>query len=325
MINDIINNIEAILIGDSPAVKAYLGDTVIWEAPNDNEYTNRTYRHQYFTTEALADNCVITLNIAQNVSTSIVTGFYYSRDRITWTPILNVAGETQAVSLPAINTGEKYYWKGTNYAISQNGSYNETSENVDTGFTPVYKNVHISSSQNFKVYGNMFSLLWGDNFIGKNYFPDDTTNYIYAGFFWNCTTLIDAQNLYFPGQHTKGFNYSNTETPVSDEVINCFNDLFNGCSNLNYGPVIEMLTINGNSSIKCMFQGCENLKSTTFYAIIAPTGKDVSKDYINGVTYSDLTVYLPTISTWDGAAINSSSQTPGTVSKTIDLSTIDFS
>jgi len=94
MINDIINNIEAILIGDSPAVKAYLGDTVIWEAPNDNEYANRTYRHQYFTTEALADNCVITLNIAQNVDPNIVRGFYYSRDRITWTSILNVSGET---------------------------------------------------------------------------------------------------------------------------------------------------------------------------------------------------------------------------------------
>jgi hypothetical protein len=36
-------------------------------------------------------------------------------------------------------------------------------------------------------------------------------------------------------------------------------------------------------------------------------------------------VYLPTISTWNGAAMNSSTQTPGTVSKTIDLSTIDFS
>ena len=36
-------------------------------------------------------------------------------------------------------------------------------------------------------------------------------------------------------------------------------------------------------------------------------------------------MYLPTISTWNGAAINSSSQIPGTVSKTIDLSTIDFS
>ena len=45
----------------------------------------------------------------------------------------------------------------------------------------------------------MFSMLWGDDFIGKNFFPDDTTDYIYAGFFWNNTKLIDAANLYFPG------------------------------------------------------------------------------------------------------------------------------
>ena len=314
MINDIINNINAILIGETPAVKAYLGNTVIWEAPNDNEYATRSYRHQYFTTEALVNNCVFTLSIAKNVSTSIVTGFYYSRDRITWTPILNVAGENQSVSLPAINTGEKYYWKGTNQAISQNGQYNE-------GTT--LKNVHLSASQNFKVYGNMFSMLWGDDFIGKNYFPDDTTDYIYAGFFWNSTKLIDAQNLYFPGQHTKGFNASNTNTPTSDEVINSFNDLFNGCSNLEYGPIVEMLTIVGNSSIKRMFKGCSKLKSATFYAIISPAGNQVTNDLWSNVTVANLTLYLPTISTWNGKQGNSNT-VPNTVSKTIDLATIDF-
>jgi len=42
----------------------------------------------------------------------------------------------------------------------------------------------------------------------------------------------------------------------------------------------------------------------------------------SGITMSNVTLYLPTISTWDGA---DDSKTPGTVSKTIDLSTIDFS
>lgn len=319
MINDIINNIEAILIGDSPAVKAYLGDTVIWEAPNDNDYANRTYRHQYFTTEALVDNCIFTLNIAQNVDPNIVRGFYYSRDRITWVPILNISGETQEVSLPAINTGEKYYWKGTNLALSMNGQYQEVAASGVTN--PVYKNVHLSASQDFKAYGNMFSLLWGDDFIGKNYFPDDTTNYIYAGFFWKNTHLIDAGNLYFPGQHTKGFNYSNSETPVSDEVINTFNDLFHSCSNLEYGPVIEMLTINGNSAIKRLFYNCKKLKSFTMYVINTPTGTQVYKDMYYSITMTNVTLYLPTISTWSGS---DGSRTPGTVSKTIDLSTIDF-
>ena len=94
MINDIINNIEAILIGDTPAVKAYLGDTVIWEAPNDNEYATRSYRHQYFTTEALVNNCVFSIIIGKSVDTSVVNGFYYSRDRITWTFIQNISGQS---------------------------------------------------------------------------------------------------------------------------------------------------------------------------------------------------------------------------------------
>ena len=311
MINDIINNIEAILIGDTPAVKAYLGDTVIWEAPNDNEYATRSYRHQYFTTEALANNCVFSIIIGSEVPTSIVNGFYYSRDRITWTFIQNISGQSQTVNLPAINAGEKYYWKGTNYAISQNGTF-KTDQNVKLGAT-----------QNFKAYGNMFSMLWGDDFIGKNFFPNDTTNYIYAGFFLDNKKLIDAQNLYFPGQHTKGFNESGNDTPSSDEVINSFNDLFNGCSNLEYGPIIEMLTIVGNSSIKRMFKGCSKLKSTTFYAIISPKGNQVTNNIWDNVPVANLTLYLPTISTWNGKQGNSNA-VPNTVSKTIDLSTIDF-
>ena len=312
MINDIINNIEAILIGDTPAVKAYLGDTVIWEAPNDNEYATRSYRHQYFTTEALVNNCVFSIIIGKSVDTSAVNGFYYSRDRITWTFIQNISGQSQTVNLPAINAGEKYYWKGTNYAISQNGTF-KTDQNVKLGAT-----------QNFKAYGNMFSMLWGDDFIGKNFFPNDTTNYIYAGFFLDNKKLIDAQNLYFPGQHTKGFNASGNDTPSSDEVINSFNDLFNGCSNLEYGPIIEMLTIVGNSSIKRMFKGCSKLKSTTFYAIISPKGSQVANDLWSNVTVANLTLYLPTISTWNGKQGNSNAG-PNTLSKTIDLSTIDFS
>ena len=305
MINDIINNIEAILIGDSPVVKAYLGDTVIWEAPNDNEYANRTYRHQYFTTEALADNCVITLNIAQNVNTNIVTSFYYSRDRITWTPVTNTSGTAQTITLPAINTGEKYYWKGVNKAISQNGSYDATNR------------VNISATQNYKVYGNMFSMLWGDDFIGQNYFPDDTTNYIYAGFFYNSTTLVDAANLYFPGQHTKGFTCNTGgETPTADEVINTFNDTFSGCSNLINCPIIEMLTINGNSAVKRMFQNCRKMTNVTYYCIKAPTGRNVASDQFKN-TNALTDVYLPTVSSW-----NAKSSTAA--KKVIDLSTIDF-
>jgi hypothetical protein len=46
MINDILSNIDAVLIGSTPAVKMYLGSTVIWENPTtDDEYNNRSYRH----------------------------------------------------------------------------------------------------------------------------------------------------------------------------------------------------------------------------------------------------------------------------------------
>jgi hypothetical protein len=108
---------------------------------------------------------------------------------------------------------------------------------------------------------------------------------------------------------------SSSDTPTSEEVINSFNDLFNGCSNLVYGPIIEMLTVVGNGAMKRIFKSCGKLSSTTFYAIKAPTGKGASDNYMDGVP-NTCTIYLPTISTWSIGGKN--------VQKTIDLSTIDF-
>jgi hypothetical protein len=108
---------------------------------------------------------------------------------------------------------------------------------------------------------------------------------------------------------------SNSDNPTSEEVINSFNDLFNGCSNLVYGPIIEMLTVVGNGAMKRIFKSCGKLSSTTFYAIKAPTGKGASDNYMDGVP-NTCTIYLPTISTWSIGGKN--------VQKTIDLSTIDF-
>ena len=85
-----------------------------------------------------------------------------------------------------------------------------------------------------------------------------------------------------------------------------------------------MLTINGNSSIKRMFYGCGKLKSVTFYAITTPTSRQVADNIWVNVPVANLTLYLPTISTWNGKQGNSNA-VPNTVSKTIDLSTIDFS
>jgi hypothetical protein len=87
-----------------------------------------------------------------------------------------------------------------------------------------------------------------------------------------------------------------------------------------------MLTIVGNSSIKRLFKNCNNLKSFTMYCINVPVGFQVNADMYNGLgstSLSNMTIYLPTISTWDGSAQNSIK--PGTVSKTIDLSLVDFS
>ena len=103
----------------------------------------------------------------------------------------------------------------------------------------------VSMPEEYIVYGNLLSVSWADDFIGKTTFNGVGSGF--GSFFEGCTGLTDASNLIMP--------------PYVAELGNgCYNKMFKGCTNLRYGPVLPATTLQING-YKEMFRDCSSLVS----------------------------------------------------------------
>ena len=93
----------------------------------------------------------------------------------------------------------------------------------------------------FNVEGNIMSLLYGDDFIYKN---DLTSkNSVFESLFKDCTTLQSAENLLLPATTLE---------------INCYKNMFNGCSSLTTAPKLPATKL-ASSCYSYMFENCSSL------------------------------------------------------------------
>ena len=97
-----------------------------------------------------------------------------------------------------------------------------------------------SSSGQFNVYGNIMSLLYGDNFKGKT----DLTGYkaAFVELFKNCM-IESAENLILPSTELAEY---------------CYGYMFNGCTSLVNAPVLPATTLTKNCYYR-MFSDCSKL------------------------------------------------------------------
>lgn len=158
------------------------------------------YAGMYFTIEALEDG-----NLAVSKSCQ------YSINKGEWISI------TSSATI-AVQNGDKVRFKDN---LKQNKNY-------------MFSGNTIMSN----VYGNIMSLMYGDNFVGQ------TTALSTEGLFSKYTGLKDAGNLILPA------------TILADY---CYSRMFEGCTNLTKAPKLPATTL----SYGCywlMFQGCTSLK-----------------------------------------------------------------
>jgi hypothetical protein len=99
-------------------------------------------------------------------------------------------------------------------------------------------------SKHFKVYGNIMSLINGNDFISNSEFDSSSTNN-FAGLFKESTNLIDASNLILSAQVL---------------YLNSYNGMFRGATNLQHGPQMLAITPSGKECCASMFEGCINLE-----------------------------------------------------------------
>ena len=234
-----LSDITDAKLGTTTLGSIYLGSTKLWPLSTD-------YSKEYLTFESLADNNTITWTFTG--SDPIQNVIYWSKNGTSWTSAITSTSDTP-VSLATLNKGEKMYLKGENvtYALS----------------TSDYS--HFNSDYEFNVYGNIMSLIYGDNFIGQTTL---SSSYNFVSIF-NSSKVVDASNLILPATTLTKLCYRSMfqgctslatapVLPATTLAQSCYSNMFNGCTSLSTAPVLPATTL-AQSCYSYMFEGCSSL------------------------------------------------------------------
>lgn len=237
--------------------------------------TDDDYEYQYMTIESLEDGNVITFTIPASFSSSYLSSISYSTDNgSTWTTTTN-DGTAKTISV-SLDEGDKVLWKGSGIRTGYNG-------NSYCKFT---------STKTFNVYGNIMSLLHGDNFYGQKTFTSgtqynfislldttdvvDASNFVlpattlirgcYYKMFYNCSSLVVAPKLPATTLANECYGYmlegtaivEPPELPATTLAVDCYWRMFRNCTNLIKAPELKATTLVRNC-YRYMFTGCTSL------------------------------------------------------------------
>ena len=151
---------------------------------------------------------------------------YYSLDSgASWTALARNAQS------PTIQAGKRLMFKGTLTPLYYNVNNGEAISGIG-GF---------SSTGRFDVEGNIMSLLYGDNFIGKTSLTGK--DHAFFELFLDCTGMISASNLILPA------------TTLAD---NCYEGMFRNCTSLTTAPQLPAKRLT-KSCYEGMFYNCTSL------------------------------------------------------------------
>lgn len=211
------------------------------------------YTSQYLTIEALTRGTL--LMWAHN--TSVAKTISYSTDGgSNWT---NFTTSTSAYSFGTLNVGDKILFKGVNASYGAFNNYNQ-----------------FGGTAQFKVYGNIMSLIVGDNFETATTL--DSVGYNFYKLFYE-TNVVNAENLILPATTLARNCYDSIfakctslttapQLPAMTLVNRCYYYMFYKCTSLTTAPILPARTL-ATYCYEGMFDGCTNL--TTAPSILPAT------------------------------------------------------
>ena len=215
---------------------------------------------EYFYVKAL-ETVVIGFELDENSQGTM----YYSTDKITWK-------SCSSGFRPAFSKNNIIYFKSDITGTTKLGKLNIEGK-CDIG-------------------GNIMSLLYGDDFIGKT-----EVTIAMCSIFDGCP-IVDASKLKLPatvltiaGCYSYMFSdcinlVSAPELPATTLTQHCYGSMFSGCTSLVNVPEILPATTLATSCYSSMFYGCSSLVTAPEFPIF-----DISYDY----THEDLNVCLNTM------------------------------
>ena len=235
------NNDTKLYLGNNEIEKVYLGTSQVYEGGDTPTPPAPSYDTQYLTIESTSNNNTITLTAYNSENTRAISA---STDNgSTWTEYTSTTGGT---TIATLNTGGKVLLKG------ENANYNSQA--------------NFSSTNQFIAYGNIMSLVYGDNFSGQTTLTDIST---FAGLFMGTSGLTSAENLILPATTLTTMCYQNMfngctslttapSLPATALTDYCYAQMFNNCSSLTTAPALPATTLASNCYYG-MFYGCTSL------------------------------------------------------------------
>lgn len=229
----------------------------------DEPIPKHDYSKDYFTTEALEDG-TISFNIWKDMGTDYITSISYSKDNgETWTTVNNENNKEANLQIEVdVEEGDKILWKG---GAQQLGYFDDSEgDNIGSFF---------SSTCEFNAYGNVMSMLYGDNFSGRKTLSYDC---IFARLFNDYNDeqtcfIVNASNISLPATTLANSCYSYMfyrctsltsapELPATTLAVGCYSSMFNGCISLTTAPELSA-TILAGVCYGSMFYGCTSLNA----------------------------------------------------------------
>ena len=176
------------------------------------------YSKMYLTFEVVEAG---TIKIGKWTSNAPTVTIQYSSDNgSTWN---SITSSTTTKSLGEYSIGDKIILKGTNNTYGAQYGYNK-----------------LTSTAKLKVYGNIMSLIYGDNFIGQTTLP---SNYTFSHLFDSSSiddyaNIIEAENLILPATTLTKACYSGLfyythitsapKLPATPLAESCYDNMFRG-------------------------------------------------------------------------------------------------
>ena len=249
-----------IRLGSSTITALYYGSTLLWPLKRD-------YSKEYLTIEAVDNSVLVEFKLGATSGMSVSKDIQYSKDKSSWTTVS--FGNSSGGNIPGvgINKGEKLYLRG------DNTTYSDYSDDDNNQF--YHCSIKITGdNSNAKLYGNIMSLLYADNFANQTTLYNRCTfNHLFS----SSTALTDASNLILPA------------TTLSEK---CYEAMFTDCSSLTSIPKLPATTL----ATRCycsMFQNCSSLIES-IQELPATTLAEACYSYMfNGCSSLRLTPDLP--------------------------------
>lgn len=233
------------------------------DCKQEEQDTTHDYSKDYFTIEALEDGNVY---FKYHEWSPVEKQRYmeYSKDGgKTWVKTNNIDDNEVVMTIPMLE-GEVAFVRGDNDTLAP---YYESED--------MYCNSFFYSDIEFSVYGNIMSLIHGDDFIDKTTVIDHMFYSLFYDFYGaeegtplECL-IINAENLILPATTLTDSCYGNMfytctgltiapKLPATTLGINCYSNMFADCTSLTTSPELPATTL----EIGCysgMFSGCTSL------------------------------------------------------------------